>query len=276
MDKFEYQPATLNATTVKMDGPRGFVGTAENVRSREWAHELGKRNLVSAVRSAREVEVDFACDFETMDALRVAADADVVNRTPGTFVAQGEWKQRGYVVASAPKGVHFGWLTTQLTVALLDGAWWRIRGVSLAPGSGGQSGSGLDYAYDYAHDYSQPSIGGSIDTGNLVPSKPLLVFYGPVTNPQVIIGGNKYKVTASVAAGARIEVDGREKTVKMIAEDGTVTDKFASALRGSGEGGGEYIFEPIPPGDNAVTWDDTFGIDINWYDEVGEPPWSRS
>ena len=762
MDKFEYQPATLNAPTVKMDGPSGFVGTAENVRSREWAREFGKRNLMSAVRLAREVEVDFNADFETMDAMREAADADLYNLTPGTFVAQGEWKQRGYVLQSIPKGIHFGWVNTSLVIALLDGAWWRLQGVSLVPpstdppetryGSGtgasvrmggavdsefssltiygksvqdgmptpespvsiqvvepgvqseiyktgysidasgnesenssfnileanvegcttakvvftinhnsgvttrfhaykadgtwieqiaskSTSGSGTysqdltlpsltaeiristrnttvidsitpdvillkygdvqtpidlngnvlaslpdgtkdvlsidddgdatltknvlhttqavtdgvtgtvgvdvlsstgeiangadvyykatspqtialdpvtlptitpgtnitvtaavvpevnavfepslhslqirgdyskttnptvyhpivdpvvincagsqttvdldgnflmkfddrslfdhvdidadgnvvlakniqaidlysytnwvkvddrtyrsiksvtgiqtasskyatpkamcdkfdvkayndlgyenitvigtwdpsnagrllvkttsnmsvddfkdyinhgykfyykpystymitldpitmpgtlqnaevsvsanvtptikaewqlasyadyDYPHDYATDYQRPTTGGSVDTGRLVPCQPRITFFGPVVDPEITIAGNKYKVTASVASGARIEVDGKEKTVKLISEDGTVTDKFADALRGSGEGGGEYIFEQIPPGQHEITWDATFGVDVQWYDEVGEPPWSQS
>lgn len=686
MDKFEYQPATLNASTVKMDGPRGFAGTAENVRSREWAREFGKRNLMSAVRLAREVEVDFNADYETMDALREAADADLYNLTPGTFVAQGEWRQCGYVLQSMPKGIHFGWVSTALTIALLDGAWWRVRGVSLLPestapigkqyksgtgervrtegaadeglhaltiygksvqdgtptpdnpvpvqvvkpliwnqlikngnfaeNSGWQGGSGvtvsisgnkltatgttssylatylinanqfscvsghkyliaatvscssgkvwilptglsaggtissttatteqriggiitapssetysmsvrfqatasgtseavtgtlrdyvcidltqmfgsgnepatvaefeerfpdayypydagselfaincggiqtpidmdgnvlaslpdgtrdelnidsagnvtitkrighvlidgttnkvnitissggryhglydftagtlensgtqtqkttylmasnlqsitpdaeyfgntgicvasdrfvrfndsgiteatsaavntwlqannvdlyvklatpqtitldpitmphptpngevsitaavtptitaewelaqhinLDYPHDYPYDYSEISNNKNVNTGRLVPCKPRIIFYGPATNPEITLAGNKYKVTASIASGGRIEVDGREMTVEQITQGGTVTDKFSDALRGSGQGGGEYIFEPIPPGDHAVTWDGTFGVDIGWYEEVGEPPWSQS
>ena len=641
MDKFEYRPSTFGADTVNMDGEGGFVGTAENVRSRQWARELGKSNLLSAARVAREVDVDFKCDFAVADKLREAADADVLARTPGTFVAQGEWNQRGYILESRPKGIHFGWLDTSLTIALLDGAWWRLRGLSLIPDTSGRgqksytqksgntvtaknatdaplhglviegkskqtgtptpsspkaitsvgadfknlfgaavkgglsgnvsgmylntsltatsfvagieqntdytitafdqgnkfradlfvsypttqqatsevvntdnppanktatfnsgsynyvvltvntsaggydedfkaqceagssstsyvprgslilncgstqtfitsswfdannlcslpsgakdtlefnaqgyytvrknvaeltlhpsdlksftsaaelgganysratiynsffsnirqatltsqncicnvavavsSGTGegllmwrpgqdgyitlpdtlltlsdartwlqtnevkilaqrntqtigigsitmpqvsdnysisvtavgvsapyitaeyeiaqtlnLDYPYDYEFDYSLPSSAGAFSTGRMVACTPRIIFYGSVTDPEITIAGNRYMVEGSVAAGARIEVDGRDKTVKLIAVDGTVTDKFADALRGSGEGGGEYIFEPIPPGTHSITWDGTFSVDVGWYDEVGEPPWSQS
>lgn len=274
MDKFEYKPATFGASTVKMDGPSGFVGTAENVRARSWSYEVGNRELMSTYRGARECEVDFACDYATADALREAADADMMARTPGTFVAQGEWMQRGYITASEPQSIHFGYLQTKLNVVLLDGAWWRLRGISLLPDSS-VSSDGLDYPYDFDYDYSPPSSG-SVDTGKLYPSMPRLVFYGPVSNPHVTIAGNKYQVNATIASGARVEIDGREKTVKLIAQDGTVTDKFADALRGSGEGGGEYIFQPIPAGEHSITWDGTFGIDVGWYDERGEPPWNQS
>lgn len=276
MDKFEYKPATFGASTVNMDGDGGFVGTAENVRSRSWNRELGKDDLLSASRTAREVEVDFTADYATADALREAADADVLAGTPGTFVAQGEWRQRGYVLASEPKGIHFGWLNTSLTIALLDGAWWQLRpGVSLKPDSSVAS-DGLDYPYDFDYDYSPPISGGTVDTGKLYASKPFIVLYGPVTNPKVTIAGNVYQVNATVASGARIEVDGREHTVVMIAGDGTTTDEFANAVRGSGQDGGTYIFQPIPAGTHTVIWDGTFGVDVGWYDEVGEPPWNQS
>lgn len=276
MDMFEYRPANVLADTVKMDGPTSFVGTGDAIRSRAWAYTLGRSGLLSASRNAREVECVLYADYETADALRRAADADVQAGTPGTFVACGEWSQRGYVLSSAPGNIHFGRVELTLTIALLDGAWWRLRTVSLMPGSGSGDASGLGYNYGYNHDYTKPQSGGRIDNQSLVACKPRLVFYGAVTDPYIIIAGNKYQVTGSVASGARIEVDGRDMTVKMVTSDGTVTDKFSSALRGSGEGGGQYIFQPIPPGVSGVTWDDSFGVDVCWYEEEGEPPWNLS
>ena len=277
MDKFEYRPATFGADVVNMDGDNGFVGTAEKVRSRVWARELGKSDLLSAARVAREVEVDFKCDYSVADKLRECADADVLNMTPGTFVAQGEWHQRGYILESNVKGVHFGWLNTSLTVALLDGAWWRLRSQSFAPSSGPASDYGyLDYPMDFPYDYSQVANVAHAQVGGLLPCKPRIIFYGPVTDPYIIISGNRYQVTGSVPDGARVEIDGRAKTVIKVLQDGTTTNEFANALRGSGEGGGEYIFQPIPAGDNSVTWDGTFGVDIGWYQEVSEPTWSQS
>ena len=646
MSKLSYIPATLGANEVSLDGATAFVGTGNAIRSRRWARELGKSDLMSAGRYAREVTFNLVTDFETADILREAADADVINRTPGMFQALGAWNQRGYILESNVSGVHFGWVTTSLTAAFLDGAWWRLVGVSLIPPNAGSSdrsyrqatgetvtaygangyalhsfsvygkciqngtpqypttvpiqsvgkgknlfgaattgamtgssatyvtlnnsggtcfvakvdkntdyvitsyywnglnrfrvclfdtdprehygeqyaqghfnslvitndpvtdqtttfnsgefewvclgqttsavafnpnataqletgstatsyemqancvgidvggditiinldgnvlqglnetyrdsvdidsdghailtkrtveydletdinwvnstwitdplqtqrlvyfsehireieslsksvmplctsergqtplnngygiiqssyelnryggnqiyfGNGttseiflpikgtavfpleksqwytvdlgtitmptvsdndtieasanitaditaewpvaehlnLDYPHDYPYNYTLPITGGTVDTGRLVPCKPKITFYGAVTDPQIIIGGNKYKVTGEVSAGARIEVDGKEKTVKLIAEDGSTVDKFSSALRGSGEGGGEYIFEPIQPGEQSITWDTTFGVDIQWYEEVGEPPWNPS
>ena len=232
--------------------------------------------MLSAGRHAREITFDVTTDFDTADALRIAADADMAMRTPGTFQALGEWKQRGYILESNVTRVHFGWVTTSITAALLDGAWWRLQGVSLMPGQGSTISGGLDYPYDYEHGYSQPTAGGHINTNAIVPCVPKLTFYGAVSNPHITIAGNLYKVNRNVSSGARIEVDGKFKTVKHIAQDGTVIDAFADALRGTGEGGGEYIFQPIPSGELEITWDNSFGVDVQWYEEAGEPPWNPS
>ena len=56
--------------------------------------------------------------------------------------------------------------------------------------------------------------------------------------------------------------------------DGSTADAFPQARRGVGLDGGEYIFQPLPPGRHEIEWDGSFGIDLTWYEEEGEPPWS--
>lgn len=626
MNQLEYIPGMGGQKSIPMDGPSAFVGTADDLRSRKWKYDLGYRGLLNATRTAREVDIDFESDYETADALRRVADADVAARTPGTFLAQGEWKQNAYIVESKPTNIHYGWLSTTLKALLLDGAWWRVVkrsfrpentiidkqyitkrgsivnavGASDAPlnaltvygrsiggkgnpienimpknlfgapiagyisggantynqlsglsGSGGtlfvaeipsnttftisaklytgmnrfrislfdadprsgesfttghfsqlvnisdpttdqtytfssgaftwvalglstsatalkldaqaqletgsaatpyvapgciginvdgaitsidldgnflaslpngtqdvlkvnsagdvtlekrvgvvdlgaltysygpgyfvsnaQSGiknsgnipdlraenftaasyidvtnpnspktyvislrysgnssqycvktdgshninpSGLcyypleepqeiqlgsidmpmltnysnisiaasitavmlvkyetspsvflDYPHDYEYDYLARSAAAQIETSVLTPCDVLLTIYGLCDNPSITIGGNRYQVNCGVPANAYLTIDGREKTITVTLEDGTVVNVFADGVRGSGQGGGEYIFEPIQPGVQAVGWDGSFGFDLGWYEEEGEPPWSQS
>ena len=56
--------------------------------------------------------------------------------------------------------------------------------------------------------------------------------------------------------------------------DGSTADAFPQARRGVGLGGGEYIFQPLPPGRHEIEWDGSFGLDLTWFEEEGEPPWS--
>ena len=272
MDRFAYIPASTG-TPLNMDGGASFVGTAKGVRSRSWSYELGYRDLVSANRPAREVEITLHTDFDAANDLRRAADADVAARTPGTFVAEGEWKQRGYIVESMPDYIAWGKLGTKLKALLVDGAWWRLQTREFAiPDAEGEY-TFLDYAYDYPYDYTPNLANTSVETSVLTPCDVHLVIYGAAVNPYVIIGGNTYQVNVTVPAGGYLTVDGREKTIELTLADGTVQNAFAYGVRGSGQGGGSYIFEPIQAGEQDVQWLGTFGFDLGWYEEEGEPPW---
>ena len=99
---------------------------------------------------------------------------------------------------------------------------------------------------------------------------------GPVIDPSVRIGGNLYRVDVVVPEGGRLVVDplASPRSVTLVNADGSTVDAFSKARRGDGLGGGEYIFQPAPPGANEVGWDRSFGFDLTWYEEEGEPPWS--
>lgn len=275
MNKLEYIPG-IGGQSVQLDGPTSFVGTAENLRSREWTYELGYRDLTSATRPAREVDVKFYAQFPDADAFRRVADADVMAGTPGTFLAQNEWRQRGYVLASKPDAIHYGNLVTELKVALLDGAWWRlVVKPFMLPEEEGEDVY-LDYPHDYPYDFMQTSHTGSIESSVLTPCDVYLVIYGPAVNPYIIVGGNKYQVNVTVPSGGYTIVDGREKTIVTTLADSTTRNDFAYGVRGGGAGGGTYIFEKIQPGQQEVTYSGSFGFDLGWYEEEGEPPWSLS
>lgn len=415
MNQLEYRPG-LGGAAVQMDDYPAFVGTAENLRSREWAYTLGYRDLVSANRPAREVEVDFYTDYRVANALRRVADADVMAKTPGTFVAQGEWRQRGYILSSQPSGIHFGRLMANMRVALLDGAWWRkrvksfnveseegknqldiskdllksyntlgtwtddtysYRGIDATLNDDGSitlngeatgnytlylvpttaiktlpvgdywlfgsipngndshwylqvttvtdssgtlqvryrdygdgvhievnaqtygiasyfhaakydafdnavlrpymvAGGLLNYPHDYEYDYVESSSTNTVETSVLTPSNINIIIYGPATNPAITIGGNVYQVNTTVPSGGYLTIDGREKTIVLTLANGTTQNAFAYGLRGTGAGGGSYIFEPIKSGLQSVSWDGSFGFDLGWYEEEGEPPWNLS
>ena len=274
MNQLEYVPG-IGGASVQLDGPSSFVGIAENLRSREWEYDLGYRDLVSATRPAREVDVTFNADYATADELRRVADADVTARTPGIFIAQKEWRQRGYILASQPNDIHYGRLSTELKIALLDGAWWRRVTRSFMPSGSSGGDTYLDYPHDYPYDYQKTSYTGNVTPSVLTPSDVYLVVYGPAVNPYVIVGGNRYQVNVTVPSGGYLVVDGREKSIMLTLADGTVQNVFSSGVRGGGAGGGTYIFEKVAAGTSEVTYDGSFGFDFGWYEEEGEPPWSQ-
>lgn len=274
MHRFKYQSAS--GVVLELDGPVTYNQGALDVRSREWDYDLGYRDAYNLTRPARAVDLTVWTTPEEADRMRRVFDADVANGAPGELVALGKWHQRALAVASDPITSFAGSTGLKLTVLLLDGSWWAVEAVSFEPDDGSTSTGDLDYPYDYEHDYSVPARAGVVDTGLLVASPVRIIVYGPATNPYIVVGSNRYAVDVTVPDGAHLIIDGRAKTIELVSQGGNVTDAFAYGERGGGEGAGSYIFEKVKPGDQAVTWDNSFGFDFGWYDEEGEPPWSLS
>ena len=264
---------------VELDALPVHVGTANDLRGREWDYSLRYRSITGVNRPAREVQLNaWILQRSEADRMRRVFDRDVANGTPGTFVAYGAWEQRGYVVAMDASGIYADVLAQKLTVVLLDGVWRKENIAHFDPnsGGGGSQYAYLDYTYNYSYDYSENAQPDEIEASDYVPSAVKIVVFGPATDPQVTIGGNLYEVDVTVPAGGYLLVDGLAKTVALVTANGTVTNVFDKAVRGTGEGGGSYIFQPLPVGESAVVWDRTFGFDVHYYDEEGEPPWASA
>ena len=59
-----------------------------------------------------------------------------------------------------------------------------------------------------------------------------LVIYGPVANPQVIIGDKSYLVNIVLEQGERLEIDSRTRTVIKIAKNGERVNAFHNREKG--------------------------------------------
>lgn len=276
MRRLSYISGT-GAAEVCLDCRSALAGTAEGVRGREWGYSVGYRSIAAAARAARECSLSVTfLDLAVADELRRLADRDVSMATPGTLAIDG-WTQRAYITAADPSSISRAHMAAKLTVVLLDGVWRRGHTVSFEPLTATQGdGDSLDLPYDLPHDLAVPSPRTRFDAGEWGETPLRLVFYGPCIDPSVRIDGNLYRVEAVVPEGGHLVVDplASPRSVTLVNADGSAVDAFAKARRGDGLGGGEYIFQPVSPGGHEVEWDRSFGFDLTWYEEEGEPPWS--
>lgn len=276
MHRLSYISGT-GAAEVCLDCRSALAGTAEGVRGREWGYSIGYRSIAAATRAARECSmlVTFL-DLSVADELRRLADRDVAMATPGTLAIDG-WSQRAYITAADPSSISRAHMAAKLTVVLLDGVWRKGHTVAfeqLTATSG--DGEFLDLPYDLPYDLGVPSTRRYVDVGEWGAAPLRFVVYGPCVNPAVRIDGNWYRVDVTVPDGGYLVVDplATPRSVTLVAADGSTTDAFAKARRGEGLGSGEYVFQPASPGVHEVEWDRSFGFDLTWYEEEGEPPWS--
>lgn len=251
-----------------------YVGKPNDIFSREWDYKLGYRALATASRGARKVSFKaFCADMVQADAFRRCADADMQKGTPGTIHVNG-WFQRCFVVASEVDGIGDDFFATELTLVLLDGVWRRGTTTAFMSVRDSADYEFLDLPHDLPYDLGvTPPLQYAINPGySGSPAK--FVVYGPAVNPSVRLAGNLYQVDVTVPDGGYMVIDPLRRTVTVVAADGTTTDAFSKAHRGSGAGSGEYIFERVPVGTSEISWDNSFGFDLTLYEEEGEPAWS--
>ena len=248
------------------------------VRADSWDYKTGYRDLSYAARKARRETVTVAMlDLAAADALRLAADADLASMTPGTLDFDG-WGQRCYIAGVEVKAVTGGAAVVKLEAVLLDGAWRKREVYEFRPGAGSGTvgvGHGYAYGYSYGYPYSEETSR-EIEVGSIVASPFRIIVYGPAVRPSVTVGGNRYQVSTDVPDGGYLLIDSIEGTVTKVAKNGYRTNALPDAVLGGGAGSGSYIFEDIPAGTSTVSYDGSFGWDLEVYREDGAVPWTSS
>lgn len=248
------------------------------VRADIWDYKAGYRDLSYAARKARKETVAVAMlDLAAADALRLAADADLASMTPGTLDFDG-WSQRCYIAGVEVKAVTGGAAVVELEAVLLDGVWRKKYTYEFRPGAGSGTvgvGHGYDYGYAYGYPYSEETSR-EIEVGSIVASPFRIIVYGPAVRPSVTVGGNRYQVLTDVPDGGYLLIDSIGGTVTKVAKNGYRTNALPDAVLGGGVGSGSYIFEDIPAGTSAVSYDGSFGWDLEVYREDGAVPWTSS
>lgn len=250
-------------------------GDVDSLWSHEWEAELGGLRVTSKVRRARSVKVAlFLRDMALADDMLEAFDRDVALGLPGSLEVDG-WSRPALVLSAESEIMGGDAALITLGVALLERTWSKSHSSHVAPSSDLPVGADLDYPHGWPHDWRPVGASAAIEVEAPSPCPVRLTVYGPADSPAVTLAGNRYAVDVDVPAGARLVVDGLKRTIVLHRADGTAANCFAAGERGGGEGSGAYIFEQVPPGPHRAQWDSTFSFDFEWFEQAGEPRWTR-
>lgn len=271
----------VTGQVLDLESDEVWMGPARSFRSRVWSYKLGGRGAQQITRDAREAKLTIEYGSrEAMDLAEEQFEADLTAGRPGVIsaytMADEEWTQNAYIPVSEPTDDRHG-LTCDLTVLLLDGVWRHLLPQTDFTTSIDVSGGVyLDLPTDVPFDLKPGAVSQEIHNPSLTAMPWICHIYGPATSPYFRIAGNLYQVNCEIPQGAYLTIDARAGSKSVILTDlvGGRTDMFAKARRGRGLGGGEYLFQPIPAGNNEITWPNTFGFDISIVQERSTPPWS--
>lgn len=272
-----YKPGRFGGEEIELSTAQLTIGTAPEMRARTWTYKLLGKRITQQRFEAKEVTVDLVTsELALLDALRKAGDADVYAETPGTIIIDGTWQQKAYIIGFEPDEISPTCATGSLTVLLLDGLWRKEVVTSVLNFDPQRTYTDLDYSYDYGHDFAPFFWRAQAFNSSGMPADIKLTIYGAAVNPIVTIGSNRYQVNVSIPQGSRLVIDGSQypRSITLIDELGNEYNHFSDGVRSGGRGSGSYVFEPLAPGENSITWSGAFSFDLCHYEVESEPPWT--
>ena len=237
-----------------------------NDRISRFYHKVKSRKLPLVVKGKSDEAAT-----AVKNRLHELAEADIEARIPGK-VFVGDYYTNGYITASTKSNylITKQYCKIDLTLTSDDPAWYRERKHTFLPNTGSAIGvgGGTDYPYDYPYDYTISLKGQKIVCDSVGNSAFRLLIYGEAVNPSVVIGGHAYVINGSVGKGETLVIDSLTKTVTLTTATGNKINYFDK------RGREDYIFEPIPAGQNIVSWPGTFGFDLTVIEKRSEPRWT--
>lgn len=275
MHKLKYVSSRGNC--FDLDVPESSIGTGGSLRGYKPGYTLGAYTTTSLTHNAQEVTLDLFIDgFNLAEKMFREFEFDFNKQTPGELVFNNEWAQSVYISKSEVQSVFHGQATVTLTAILLDGMWHKTHVKSFSIFHDDAQNNWLNLPTNTPYNYGMTRPPAFIDTQTLSKCPVKLIIYGAALQPRIIIGDNIYSFAITIPAGGRLVVDGTQvrKSITLITAVGDVSDRFDVGDRGNGKGSGNYCFEPLEPGNQNVSWDGTFGFDIEWQETRGGLPWS--
>lgn len=261
--------------TIDLAGDELWVADLQDMRANVWTYTLTTRGIKGVSRSAITSKMTIRTKQpKLLDDACALFDMDMQTQRPGTIVVNREWSQRAYIVASSLGMLPMpDYAQVDCTVVLCDGLWRK----TLPTRHFFPTAAGTDSQLDLPTDLGASRIAMLVSNPGVQPAEFTATIFGPCSDPAFTIGSNVYKVSdVAVPSGGYIALSatGLEKSIKLVAANGDVTNIFSHGQRGSGTGGGKYIFEPIPAGDSLLEISSNFGIDLTIYHQSGGVPWS--
>jgi hypothetical protein len=266
-----------DGTVVDLCDERGImIGQIKDLRSRSWEYTLDSRGVRDLHLVCRAVKASALVrgGWDRLETAHRIFDADLANGKPGRVTIDG-WSQEAYISSSTPDKVSPQLVGVTYTILLLSKMWRReLPAVSFLPAGRDKPDGWLNLPSNLPVNLMGMARSASITNPGLTPMPWRMTIFGPALNPHVSIAGNNHQVNVMVPDGGYLTIDSVARTIEVTDPDGGRTNAFGLALRGSGRGGGEYVFEPLPPGESPVVWANGFGFDLVRIEERSEPPWS--
>lgn len=252
-----------------------------NPHSSEWTYESVEKKygvkITSFGKDVLEIPITMKYRgterqiYQNADDLFAAAERDIINMNPGKLYIGEEYVTGYFVSHSSAQSSEFYGIQEELNFLAPYPFWIKEETKSFMPiTEGSQTDEFLDYEYDYQYDYSVQSGGDVIwQVDHYAPCEFLMTIFGEAADPRITINGHPYQIYTTLLANEYLQIDSRRNAVTKFLANGTRQDLFDMRAKYPNPS----VFEPITPGNIAVSWPGSYGFDLTLYLERSEPRW---
>ena len=198
-------------------------------------------------------------------------EADMVANSPGRLYVDDQYLVCYLAVAgdkpNHPRNSNF--LTREVTVLAVEPYWCTPVQVVVNPTTDEPSNeNGKKYDGRYAYRYGTALSGNTIINSHYAAAPVVIEFYGPASNPSIIIAGTTYGVNVTLTATDRLVVDQVRHRIYTVSETGVQTNVFNARNK-------VYdIFTPIPVGAHNIVYSGDFMVSITMIQQRSELRWT--
>lgn len=201
-------------------------------------------------------------------------ETDIVNNQDGRLYFDNDYYLKCKLIASSKSDWQMGiaYMNCEFTLLVEYPFWIKEERKSFLKSDEIEvENTTITKLYDYSYPYVYGNTKGidSFYNPSIKSSNFRLVFYGPVSNPQVMIGSNLYGIDLTINSGEYAVIDSMAEKMYLVDLNGNKEDIFNKRYKGQNV----RIYAKIPSGLSTVSWSSGFGFDLIVYDERSEPKW---
>jgi hypothetical protein len=273
IEKLKYVNSLGNS--IQFGGSPYFVNE-NNLRDFAWSYseinnsisKLDRNGIVTKSLTVKILAAE-ADLYDALNTLHKAMDTDCVKDSRGKLYI-GNYYLECWITEAANKGyTKSGYLERTLSVATDRPYWTKAETFEFRKTGSTIESTGHDYPFDYPYDLGVGSDVSFLEVDSLGLCDFEMIIYGPVTDPEVVINGQIYKVYTDIYSGEFLRINSKNKEIFRYMSDGIPVNKFNNRAD-------DNVFQKIPAGKNNITYNVPAGIDITYYDERSEPKWISS
>lgn len=207
--------------------------------------------------------------FQELNRITAIVDADRASMTPGRLEVNGEY-MKVYLISQEKSDWEKAGngLSLKLTFFSEYPSWITESEYNFSIFGGGELEGGISFPFSFPFSFKDLQGSRKIINNHYDSAAAVITMYGPCINPMIKIGEHPYSVTGELLAGERLVIDPRDKTVNKITISGDIIDRFNYRDKV------HSVFEPIPIGENVVSYSGDFSVKVLLLYERSEPQWN--